>query len=78
MNRKFSNTFCKLFENGEGRLELVDPTNLLETGVEVMIRPGGKRFQPINLLSGGEKALSAIAVHNLRVPGKAGPLCLPR
>ena len=62
VNRKFSDTFCKLFENGEGRLELVDPTNLLETGVEVMIRPGGKRFQPINLLSGGEKALSAIAV----------------
>ena len=62
VNRKFSDIFCKLFENGEGRLELVDPANLLETGVEVMIRPGGKRFQPINLLSGGEKALSAIAV----------------
>ncbi len=59
---KFSETFCKLFENGEARLELTDPRNLLETGVEVMIRPGGKRFQPINLLSGGEKALSAIAV----------------
>ena len=59
---KFSETFGRLFENGEARLELVNPTNLLETGVEVMIRPGGKRFQPINLLSGGEKALSAIAV----------------
>lgn len=62
VNRKFSETFGKLFENGEARLELTDPANLLETGVEVMIRPGGKRFQPINLLSGGEKALSAIAV----------------
>ena len=62
VNGKFSETFCKLFENGEARLELIDPRNLLETGVEVMIRPGGKRFQPINLLSGGEKALSAIAV----------------
>ncbi len=62
VNGKFSETFCKLFENGEARLELTDPKNLLETGVEVMIRPGGKRFQPINLLSGGEKALSAIAV----------------
>lgn len=62
VNGKFSETFCKLFENGEARLELTDPRNLIETGVEVMIRPGGKRFQPINLLSGGEKALSAIAV----------------
>lgn len=62
VNGKFSETFCQLFENGEARLELTDPGNLLETGVEVMIRPGGKRFQPINLLSGGEKALSAIAV----------------
>lgn len=62
VNKKFSETFCKLFENGEAHLELVDPTNLLESGVEVMIRPGGKKFQPINLLSGGEKALSAISV----------------
>jgi len=62
VNKKFSETFAKLFENGEARLELTNPANMLETGVEVMIRPGGKRFQPINLLSGGEKALSAIAV----------------
>ena len=62
INAKFAETFARLFEDGEARLELVDPGNLLETGIEVMIRPGGKRFQPINLLSGGEKALSAIAV----------------
>ena len=62
VNKKFGETFRKLFENGEARLELIDPGNLLETGVEVMIRPGGKKFQPINLLSGGEKALSAISV----------------
>lgn len=62
INGKFSETFSKLFEGGEAKLELVDPGNLLETGIEVMIRPGGKKFQPINLLSGGEKALSAISV----------------
>ena len=62
INRKFGETFSKLFEGGEAKLELVDPGNLLETGIEVMIRPGGKKFQPINLLSGGEKALSAISV----------------
>lgn len=62
INAKFAETFARLFEDGEARLELVDPGNLLETGIEVMIRPGAKRFQPINLLSGGEKALSAISV----------------
>lgn len=62
INAKFAETFARLFEDGEARLELVDPGNLLETGIEVMIRPGAKKFQPINLLSGGEKALSAIAV----------------
>ncbi len=59
---RFRETFSKLFENGEARLELSDPDDLLETGVQVMIRPGGKKFLPINLLSGGEKALSAISV----------------
>ena len=62
INAKFAETFARLFEDGEARLELVDPGNLLETGIEVMIRPGAKKFQPINLLSGGEKALSAISV----------------
>ena len=62
VDSKFREIFSELFENGEARLELSDPDDLLETGVQVMIRPGGKKFLPINLLSGGEKALSAISV----------------
>lgn len=62
MDAKFQKIFPRLFRGGEGKLILTDPDDLLETGVEVMIRPGGKKFQSINLLSGGEKALAAIAL----------------
>ena len=62
MNVKFQEIFARLFRGGEGKLVLTDQDNILETGVEVMVRPGGKKFQSINLLSGGEKALSAIAL----------------
>lgn len=62
MDAKFQEIFPRLFRGGEGKLILTDPHDLFETGVEVMIRPGGKKFQSINLLSGGEKALAAIAL----------------
>ena len=62
MDAKFQEIFPRLFRGGEGKLILTDPHDLLETGVEVMIRPGGKKIQSINLLSGGEKALAAIAL----------------
>ena len=62
MNTKFQEIFSRLFKGGEGKLALTDPENLLESGVEVMVRPRGKKFQSITLLSGGEKALSAIAL----------------
>ncbi|GJM16781.1 MAG: chromosome partition protein Smc [Thermodesulfobacteriota bacterium] len=62
MNEKFQEIFARLFRGGEGKLILTDEDNILETGVEVMVRPRGKKFQSINLLSGGEKALSAIAL----------------
>jgi len=62
MNTKFQEIFSRLFKGGEGKLVLTDPENMLESGVEVMVRPKGKKFQSITLLSGGEKALSAIAL----------------
>ncbi len=62
MDAKFQEIFSRLFRGGEGKLVLTDPEDLLESGVEVMVRPRGKKFQSINLLSGGEKALSAIAL----------------
>jgi chromosome segregation protein len=62
MDQKFQEIFSRLFRGGEGKLVLTEPDNMLESGVEVMVRPRGKKFQAITLLSGGEKALSAIAL----------------
>ncbi len=62
MDKKFREIFSRLFRGGEGKLILTDPDNILESGVDVMVRPRGKKLQSINLLSGGEKALSAIAL----------------
>lgn len=62
INTKFQETLSRLFTGGEGKLVIVDPEDILETGVEVMVKPRGKKYQSINLLSGGEKALSAIAL----------------
>ncbi len=62
VNKKFQEVFSRLFRGGEAKLVLTNQGDLLETGVEIMVRPSGKRFQSVGLLSGGEKALSAIAL----------------
>ncbi|MGH7889953.1 MAG: AAA family ATPase, partial [Thermodesulfobacteriota bacterium] len=62
INKKFQEIFSRLFRGGEAKLVLTNPEDTLLTGVELMVRPRGKRFQSVGLLSGGEKALSAIAL----------------
>ena len=57
---EFEKMFKELFPGGEGRLVLTDPANLLETGIEVEARPGRKRVKRLSLLSGGERALTAL------------------
>jgi chromosome segregation protein len=61
VNAKLAEVFPRLFEGGSARLELSQPDNPLETGVEFLIHPPGKKLTQMSLLSGGEKALSAIA-----------------
>lgn len=61
VNDKLQEVFPKLFEGGSARLELTEPNKPLETGVEFMVHPPGKKLTRMSLLSGGEKALSAIA-----------------
>jgi chromosome segregation protein len=58
---EFSELFTSLFPGGEGKLVLTDPGDLLATGIEIEARPGRKRFKRLSLLSGGERALTAIA-----------------
>jgi chromosome segregation protein len=57
---EFSTLFATLFPEGEGRLFLTDPGDLLNTGIEIEARPGRKRVKRISLLSGGERALTAL------------------
>lgn len=62
VNEKLNELFPRLFEGGSAKLVLTEPENPLETGVEFMIHPPGKKLTRMSLLSGGEKALSAIAL----------------
>jgi chromosome segregation protein len=61
INEKLNEVFPKLFDGGKAKLILQDPNDPLETGVEFMIHPPGKKLTRLSLLSGGEKAMSAIA-----------------
>ncbi|MGH2793774.1 MAG: hypothetical protein ACRDKG_05670, partial [Actinomycetota bacterium] len=62
VSRQFEEVFARLFPGGDGRLTLTEPDDLLESGVEIEARPPGKRVKRISLLSGGERALTAIAL----------------
>jgi chromosome segregation protein len=61
INEKLAEVFPRLFEGGSARLELTHPNAPLETGVEFMVHPPGKKLTRMSLLSGGEKALAAIS-----------------
>ena len=54
--------FPLLFPGGTGSLSLTDPDNLLVTGLEVSVKPAGKRIERMSLLSGGERSLAAVAL----------------
>jgi chromosome segregation protein len=60
--KNFAELFPKLLRGGKGRLELTDSGDVLEAGVNVLVQPPGKKVKEIGLLSGGEKALSAMAL----------------
>lgn len=62
IRREFQRVYQELFEGGKADLQLVDETDLLETGIEIMAQPPGKKPQPLSLLSGGERAMTAIAL----------------
>ena len=57
----FANLFTTLFPGGSGKLSLLDPDDMLETGIEIQARPSGKNVKRLSLLSGGERSLTALA-----------------
>lgn len=76
VNQHFEETFPQLFGGGQARLELTDPKDLLTTGIEIVAQPPGKKLQSLSLLSGGERALTAIALLFAILQTKPVPFCL--
>lgn len=73
---KFSEVFITLFSGGRAELIMTDENNILETGIDIIAQPPGKRLQNINLLSGGEKALTALSLLFASFLIKPTPLCI--
>ena len=62
INEEFSKVFKTLFKGGNAHLELTDPDNILETGIDIIAVPPGKNEKPLSLLSGGERTMTAISL----------------
>jgi chromosome segregation protein len=76
VNENFKAMFTRLFQGGTAQMRLLDQNDLLESGVEIVAQPPGKRNQSIQLLSGGEKALTAIALLMAIFRYKPSPFCI--
>ena len=75
INEKFQSIFPRLFRGGKARLVLTDENDYLETGVDIVVQPPGKKLQFITLLSGGEKALTAVSLLFAIFLTKPSPFC---
>lgn len=76
VNEQFMRVFPRLFSGGNARLVLTEPEDMLATGIDIEARPPGKKLQNINLLSGGEKALTAVALIFAIFQIKPSPFCI--
>ena len=76
VNDHFRSLFTTLFEGGQAHLELVENDDPLEAGLEIMAQPPGKRLQSLTLLSGGEQALTAIALIFAIFLTNPAPICV--
>lgn len=75
INQNFKSTFSELFGGGKADLQLDDEANILECGISINVQPPGKKLQSLSLLSGGERALSAIALLFAILRIKPTPFC---
>ncbi len=76
INKGFSETFRKLFDGGKAQISLSDEKDILECAIEINVQPPGKNIQNIDLLSGGEKGLSAIALLFAILKVAPSPFCV--
>ena len=75
LNKNFQETFVNLFGGGRAELQLSDPKDVLNCSIEVVAQPPGKKLQMLTLLSGGERALTAIAILFAMLKLKPTPFC---
>ena len=76
INDNFQITFKELFKGGHAELKLTEPNNILETGIDIIASPPGKKLTSITLLSGGEKTLTAISLLFAIIKSKPSPFCV--
>ena len=76
INRVFGEVFAELFGGGSAHLELEDPENPLECGIDIVLRPPGKTVKSISLLSGGEQSFAAIALYLALQSINPSPFCI--
>jgi len=76
INENFQKTFLDLFGGGKAKLRLTDESNVLESGIEIEVQPPGKKLQNMMLLSGGEKAFTAIALLFAILNLNPAPFCV--
>ena len=76
INDNFKQTFKELFKGGSAELKLTDPSNILETGIEIIASPPGKEMKKLSLLSGGEKTFTAISLLFAILKSRPVPFCI--
>lgn len=76
IKKNFHNMFRRLYGGGRAEIRLTDPQNVLESGIEIFAQPPGKKLENINLLSGGEKSITAVAILFATYMVKPSPFCL--
>jgi chromosome segregation protein len=76
VNQKFQEVFPRCFHGGQARLVLTDEENLLDSGIEIIAQPPGKKNSTVEVLSGGEKAMTAVALIFAIFLIKPSPFCL--
>jgi chromosome segregation protein len=76
INAKFQEVFPRMFRGGRGSLRLTNPEDMLETGIDILAQPPGKKLSNIELMSGGEKALTAVSLIFAIFQIKPSPFCI--
>jgi chromosome segregation protein len=76
INAKFQEIFPRMFRGGRAELRMTNPEDLLETGIDIIAQPPGKKLSNIELMSGGEKALTAVSLIFAIFQIKPSPFCI--